>query len=304
MMRTLMLTSRVDELNIGVLVVAPEQKPKAVLQLAHGVCGCKERFLPFMEYMSDHGVACVASDHRGHGSSVWSKEDLGYMYRGGYLALVDDMRLVTEWIHYHYPDIPVYVLGHSMGSMAARVYVKYDDTDIDGLILCGSPSWNPSSRFARFVTGFLCLVGLDHMRMNRSQRVASNRYNKKFADEGYQAWTCSDPEVRESYAHDKDCNFILTANGSYNVMCLMGETYNDDKWSVSNPCLPIYFISGDDDPTMLSEDEFHNSAQHICDKGYINVSSALYPGMRHEVLSEIGKEEVWSDILTFMGIND
>ena len=298
------MTSRVDGLKIAVLVVEPEIAPKAVLQLSHGVCGRKERYLPFMEFMAQHGVVCVAGDHRGHGESVRSKEDLGYMYRGGYLALVDDMRMITEWIHSNYPDLPLFLLGHSMGSMAARVYAKYDDSEIDGMVMCGSPSWNPSSRFARIITGFMCMIGLGHVRMTWSQRITSNRYNRRFAAEGYQAWTCSDAEVRKSFVNDETCDFILTANGSYNMMCLMGETYNDDKWTVSNPCLPIYFISGTDDSTMLSEADFHSSIQHICDKGYVNVSSALYPGMRHEVLNEIGKEEVWNDILDFMNLND
>ena len=303
MKKIMKLTSRADGLEIGVLVVGPDTAPKAVLQLSHGVCGCKERFLPFMEFMAQNGVACVAGDHRGHGSSVRSRDDLGYMYRGGYIALVDDLRMITDWIHSNYPDVPVFLLGHSMGSMAARVYVKYDDSEIDGLVLCGSPSWNPASRLGRMVTGLMCLVGLSHVRMNGSQRLTSNRYNRRFASEGYQAWTCSDPEVRAAFAQNRDCDFVLTANGSYNVMCMMGETYNDDRWTVSNPYLPIYFISGDDDPMMLSEDKFHDSAQHICDKGYFNVSAALYPGMRHEVLNEIGKEEVWSDILDFMDKN-
>lgn len=296
--------SRADGLDIAVLVVEPDVMPKAVLQLSHGVCGRKERYLSFMEFMARNGVACVAGDHRGHGDSVRSKEDLGYMYQGGYIALVDDMRMITDWIHSTYPDVPVFLLGHSMGAMAARVYAKYDDSDIDGLVLCGSPSWDGTSRFARFVTALMCLAGLGHVRMTRSHHLASDKYNRKFAAEGYQAWICSDPEVRESFANDDKCNFVLTANGSYNMMCLMGETYNDDKWSVSNPCLPIYFISGEDDPTMLTEDDFHNSIQHMCDKGYSNVSSALYTGMRHEVLNEIGKETVWNDILDFMGLND
>ena len=140
--------------------------------------------------------------------------------------------------------------------------------------------------------------------MTRSQRITTDKYNKRFASEGYQAWTCSNPEVREVFIHDKSCDFVLTANGSYNMMCLMGETYNDDQWTVSNPYLPIYFISGEDDPTMLSEEDFHNSIQHMCDKGYINVTSALYGGMRHEVLNEIGKEAVWNDVLDFMGLSD
>lgn len=298
------LASRVDGLGIAVLVVEPDSAPKAVLQLSHGVCGRKERYLPFMEFMARHGVACVAGDHRGHGDSVRSNEDLGYMYRGGYIALVDDMRMITDWIHSNYPDVPLYLLGHSMGSMAARVYAKYDDSDIDGMVLCGSPSWDGTSRFARVVTALMCLIGLGHVRMTRSHRLASDKYNRKFASEGYQAWICSDPAVRESFANDEKCNFFLTANGSYNMMCLMGETYNDDKWSVSNPCMPIYFISGEDDPIMLTEDDFHNCILHMCNKGYTNVSSALYTGMRHEVLNEIGKEIVWNDILDFMGLND
>ena len=298
----LTLRSRIDDLDISVLVVSPEDKPKAVIQLAHGLCGCKERFIPMMEYMASRGVACVAGDHRGHGRSVRSVSDLGYMYKDGYMALVDDMRVITQWIHSTFPATPVYLVGHSMGSMAARVYTKYDDSQIDGLVLTGSPSWDPMSVVGRVLAGFLCMVGLSRMRMSFVQRMTSDRYNRPFASEGPQAWTCSDPEVRRSFQENSVCNFSLTANGSYNVMCMMRDTYADGRWTMSNPQLPIVFISGSDDPTMGSESKFHASAQHICDRGYTNVTSAIYPGMRHEVLNEIGKEEVWEDILDFMGL--
>ena len=79
MVKEMTLRSRVDDLPISVLVVAPDDEPKAVLQLAHGLCGCKERYMPFMEYMSMNGIACIAGDHRGHGKSVLSMDDLGYM---------------------------------------------------------------------------------------------------------------------------------------------------------------------------------------------------------------------------------
>ena len=79
MKTALTLNSDYDHVKLSVVVVAPEGRPDAVLQIAHGMCGNKERFLPFMEYMSEHGVACVACDHRGHGASVLSRDDLGYM---------------------------------------------------------------------------------------------------------------------------------------------------------------------------------------------------------------------------------
>ena len=79
------LDSAYDGLHLSVLMVRPEGDPEAVLQISHGVCGCKERYIPFMEYMAGHGVACVACDHRGHGDSVLSREDMGYMYKGDML---------------------------------------------------------------------------------------------------------------------------------------------------------------------------------------------------------------------------
>ena len=85
-------------------------------------------------------------------------------------------------------------------------------------------------------------------------------------------------------------------------MCMMEETYEQGKWTVSNPSMPVVFISGSEDPTMVSESKFHRAAQNFCDSGYTNVTSAIYPAMRHEVLNEIGKEELWDDILDFMGL--
>lgn len=302
MVNEMTLRSRYDDLGISVVVVRPAEEPKAVLQFAHGLCGCKEKYIPMMEYMSSQGIACVAGDHRGHGHSVRSFDDLGYMYDGGYMALVDDMRVITEWIHTSFPSKPVYLIGHSMGSMAARIYTKYDDSSIDGLIIAGSPSWNPFSRVGRVLSWLMCHVGLSHFRMSFVQRLTSGRYNRPFASEGVQAWTCSDPEVRREFQKNPLCNFVLTANGSYNLMCMMGETYASGRWAVSKPNMPVVFISGSDDPTMISEAKFHASAQNLCERGYMNVTSAIYPGMRHEVLNEIGKEEVWDDILDFMGL--
>ena len=105
MVSKMKMRSAYDDLDISVMVVRPEGAPRAVVQVVHGLCGCKERFLPFMEFMANKGVACVAGDHRGHGASVKSVDDLGYMYDGGYRALVDDMRMVTNWAHNEFPDI-------------------------------------------------------------------------------------------------------------------------------------------------------------------------------------------------------
>ena len=296
------IRSKHDNLNIAVCLTRPKSGPKAVLQLAHGMCGYKERFEPFMEYLAENGIACIASDHRGHGESVKSIKDFGYFYSGGYKALVQDMRDVATWGMNEFPGLPYYLLGHSMGSLAARVLVKQDDSALSGLIICGSPSWNPWSRFGRFLTGIFCMAGLGHSRPELLQKLTSSSYNRHFSSEGPEAWTCSDPEVRKIFTENPLCKFRFTMNGVNNLLKMMGETYDTKGWKVSQPMMPIRFISGELDPCMISEKKFHKAVWTMHKVGYEDISSSLYPDMRHEVLNEIDKEYVWNEIVDFITI--
>lgn len=294
---TFLMRSGYDGLDISVLVMMPESRPLAVLQLAHGMRGCKERFVPFMSYLSDHGVICVANDHRGHGQSVLTPEDRGYMYSGGYLALIEDMRMLTEWIHFRYPDLPVFILGQSMGSLAVRTYLKNYDDKVDGAFLCGSPGGGSMVEAALAFSRFLAVFRKGRFRPRLLQKLASHKYNRRFSSEGMNAWTCSDPVVRHDFLENPSCSFDFTANAIVALMSMMKESESSEGWHVSNPDMPVCFISGEDDPCMRGEDSLHRSAQLMADLGYRNVTSALYSGMRHEVLNEIGKEIVWADIL-------
>lgn len=299
--RRFILKSEYDSLPISVVAVMPDDaRACMVMQLSHGMCGCKERFLPFMEYMAENGVVCVANDHRGHGESIISVDDLGYMYDGGSSALVEDMAQVTSWIHKIYPEASVFLLGHSMGAMAARAYAKKHDELIDGLILCGNPAWNPFSKIAHTLTGALAFLGGGHIRPTFISDMMSGIYNRRFASEGTRAWTCSDPEVRRSFDENPHCNFVFTVNGMHNLLGLMIASYDNDGWQMHNPSMPVLFLSGGDDPCMKSESDFHAAPQAMCRHGYSNVSSALYGGMRHEILNEKEKENVWKDILLFI----
>ena len=296
----LKLKSSVDGMSLSAVLVEPDQqKPEAVLQIAHGLCGCKERYMPFMEYMADHGVACVACDHRGHGGSVRKKSDLGYM-DGGYKALVEDMKMVTDWTAKHFHDVPIVLLGHSMGSMAARIYAKKYDWELSGMILCGSPGYNNMARPAMLLTGFLCLFNDGRMRPVFLQEYTSSRFNRKFVSEGRLAWICSDSEVCKDMLSNPLTNFPLTANMMHNLLGMMVQTYSRRGWNVLNPELPVTFLSGEDDATMGGEKKLHDAAKMMARLGYNNVSAAIFSDMRHEILNEVDKEVVWDDIISFI----
>lgn len=301
--REFFVESAYDGLEISVLEVAPVEKPKAVVFLAHGLCGCKERFLPFMEYLAMNGVACVANDHRGHGSSIRNEEDRGYSYQGGAKAVVMDMEVVADYIGKQYRDIPVTLLGHSMGSLAARAFLKQNGGRLDKVVICGSPSPNPMAPIGRAIVNMMNKRDSGKRRPAILQKFTSTSYNRKFKHEGYQAWTCSDANVRQQFANDPRCNFTLTVDWAKTLMDLFKEAYGKKGWSVSNPEMPIVFMSGEDDPCMISIRSLERAIKQIGDCGYKDVRKVIYPQMRHEILNEIDKQRVWEDILAFINGN-
>lgn len=289
-----------DSLEISVLELRPQGEPEAVVYMLHGICGKKEKMLPLMEYLSDRGIACVASDHRGHGKSIRSEEDRGYAYQGGADAVVADVGAVVSKIKEDYPDIPLLLLGHSMGSLAARLYAFTCEDELSGLILCGSPSRNPMAPLGRFLIGTFYMGEEGRLRPEVLQSFASDKFNKRFKDEGYQAWTCSDPEVRKAFAEDPECNFRMTSDWGLTLLDMLDRTYSSQGVRIENPDMPVLFLSGEDDPCMIDEKSFSQAVDAMRKLGYRDVRSITYPGMRHEILVERDKHLVWEDILSFV----
>ena len=153
--------SRFDSLPIHYMVVMPE-RPKAVVQIVHGMCEYKERYTEFMRYLGAHGYATVIHDHRGHGESVKSKEDYGFFYSGGYRAMIDDINTVNEQIHGDFPGLPLFLLGHSMGALAVTSYLKRCPECIDGLVACGNPSYNNAAPVAKRLVRSMAMIRSIH----------------------------------------------------------------------------------------------------------------------------------------------
>lgn len=297
-MKSLKLKASADDLSLAVLVSEPEGSPKGVFQIVHGMCEHKERYVPFMEYLSAHGYVCVIHDHRGHGESVKTPDDLGFMYKGGWRAMVEDVREVSDWAKSQYPSLKHILLGHSMGSMVVRSFTKRYDGMIDTLFVCGCPSDNPAKSAGKFLADCFALFAGGHSRPKILQKLSFGSFNAPFAQEGYPvAWVCSDKQTLEEYHSDPLCMFQFTANGFSNLTALMKDCYSRKGWKVINPELPVHFISGAEDPCLVSEKAIGKAVDLMKQVGYKNTDLKLYEGMRHEILNETGKRQVWDDIL-------
>ena len=265
------IASESDGLEISILLCGPAAgTPKGIVQIVHGMCEHKERYIPFMEYLAANGFFSIIHDHRGHGESVRCSEDLGYFYEGGWTAMIDDIKAVTE-----------------------RVMIS-------GLIVCGSPSRNSGAGIGKLVARLYAARAGEKCRPKIIQTLAFGSFNRRFRHEGSpNAWVCSDPEIVRNYDADPLCNFQFTAHGFLNLFTIMQDAYSISGWRPRNPSMPVLFISGEDDPCLLSPKKFRQAVRTMQRAGYTDVRSRLYPSMRHEILNEKGKEAVWEDVLTF-----
>lgn len=294
--------SDADGLRISALSICPEEMPyKGVIQLVHGMSEHKERYEPFMEYMASLGYVTVIHDHRGHGQSVRSGDDLGYMYGGGADAMLADIASVNRQIREKFPDLPLILMGHSMGSLAVRAFAAEHDDCMDMLIVCGSPS-NRRARIAGSVIAKLegKLFGMRH-RSRLLEILSLGNYAARFSGEkNRNAWICSDPEVYQAYTDSELCGFTFTDDAYLALFQLMKRAYDVKHWNCTKPELPVLFISGSDDPCLGNVRQFAAAVQKMRDAGYRDVKGKLYPGMRHEILNEKDRERVFRDISVYI----
>lgn len=294
-------TSDFDGLKINALIAVPSGTVNGILQIVHGMCEYKERYLPFMDYLASEGFITVIHDNRGHGRSICSQEDLGFLYKNGGKGYVADIARLTRLVKEVYPDAPYFMMGHSMGSLGARCFIKEHDSELNGLIVTGCPCFGKFSSFARSINSALAQKLGSHYRSEKINAIAEATLNKPFIKENTDhAWICSDKEVVEKFNSDPMCNFIFTLNGYESLLYLFNETYSKRGWRVENPSLPIRFLSGKEDTCMLSEKKFFKAIGLLEKVGYESISHRLFDGMRHEILNEKNNAIVYKDIAKTM----
>lgn len=288
--------SYMDQLQLSVLVIEPDV-PKAVVQLLHGMSEHKERYVPLMEYLEGLGYACVIHDHRGHGNSVRGVEDYGYFYENGAHALVEDVNQVNRWIRRRYRNLPIFLIGHSMGSLIARVYLQQHDAALRGLILTGSPSKHWASSYGLILAKIMAKVYGDRAEGSWFYRFGNKRLLEHLnhtVDEF--AWIAADEETVNEYEADMRCGFRFTLNGFIGLFTLMKWVYGKYNWHLNQERLPILFLSGEDDPITDGEQKRKKTIEHLKKIGYRDVTDKVYKGMRHEILNETEYMKVYHDI--------
>lgn len=288
-----------------VTIAIPDSNIKiiGIIHFVHGMQEHRKRYQHVLEYFSQMGYICAISDMRGHGENITTKDDLGYFPKG-MSGLIQDVASFNEYLKKIYPGLPIILVGHSMGSLIVRAYLKKHPQDINALIVCGSPSLNTLARSGRTVINFLALFRGWKYRSSFVTNMVLGSFDKPFAKEGQKnAWLTRDGDKVDAFNRDSLCGVPFTLNGYKTLLSLMFYVYSRDGWKKKNPELPIMFISGGDDPCRINDKKWQDAVNLLKDVGYHNIFSKMYPHMRHELFNEIGNEEVFKDIVKFLEIN-
>lgn len=293
------IASKMDKTPLSVLMVTPDGAPKGLVQFSHGMAEHKERYLRVMCLLAAEGYASIIHDHRGHGESVRAQEDLGYFYPAGADGVTADLAQVNALLRRRFPGLKLVMVGHSMGSLAARAYAAEHGDTLDGLLLSGSPGYNAACGMGKALTWVLqgAHLGNDRARSKLMDAMLNGPFEKNFKGDSHFLWLSADRDNVRAYENDPLCGFGFTLNGYRALLTLMQRAY-DEKTRLPET-LPVRFMSGEDDPCALGHMGFDMARENIEKRGPKNVEAKMYPGLRHEIFNELS-DEVDNDLLKFV----
>ena len=290
--------------KIHARMFVPDAEPRAIVQIIHGIAEYIDRYDEFMSFLADNGIIAVGTDHLGHGKSIESEEQTGFFaYDNGWDYVVRDEEVLRLAMHENYPELPIIVFGHSMGSFMARtLLIRYPDAFnaaiISGTGNQGAALVNGGLFMGNLVTG---LKGAHHY-SKFLNNLAFGSYNKIYDNPKTEYdWLSRDEANVQKYIDDPLCGFIPSCSLFRDMMTGVKFITNKKNLTAMNKNMPVYFMSGDMDPVGECGKGVQKAYHNFLEAGMKDVSIKLYPGGRHEMLNEINKDEVYTDILAWLG---
>lgn len=280
----------------------PEGRPRAALQVIHGMNEYIDRYEPFADWLCARGILVAGDDHIGHGHSVESRDDLGFFgSENGWRNMVTDEHDLRLRLQSEYPGVPYVMLGHSFGSFLMRAYLSTQDlSGLSGSIVMGSAGSNPMLGPGLVLTRLIRAFKGERHRSRLISLMAFGSYCKRIKDPvNSYAWLSRDEDICLSAVKDSLYRFNFTAAGYEDVFRLL-RYVSSEEWYRSVPHeLPILICSGWDDPVGNYGKGPAEIADRLEAEG-CNISLVLYEAMRHEILNELEKLIVWDDMLGYI----
>lgn len=294
--------SRDNQSKIHGVKWIPETQPIGVLILVHGMAEHLDRYIPFAEFMCGNGWIVAGNEHLGHGGSVGDNPKGYFCRRDPATVVVRDVHRLKKTIQAEYPTLPIFIFGHSMGSLITRNYLTKYGSGVNGAIISGTLMM-PKATIAAM--GMLCklltlLQGGKHPSKLLSV-LAFGSYCKRIDNPKTEFdWLTTDDSIVERYMQDPNCGFMFTNNGFATLKELFARLYNNKLLSAIPKDLPVLFVYGEEDPCGSYGVDVVKVYEQYKELGIKDVARIAYPGDRHEILNEKDAGKVMNDILNWI----
>ncbi|MDT7599622.1 MAG: hypothetical protein QOK26_1699 [Pseudonocardiales bacterium] len=269
----------------GVTITAyrwdPTGSPAGVVQLTHGMGEHVRRYGELAAVLNARGLVVYGQDHRGHGATAGSPENYGVLGPDGWTELVADIGRLTDVIRADHPDLPLVLLGHSMGSFAVQQYLVDNSDRVSAAVLSGTAA-----------------IDLLEPALNLDEPMDLAVFNAAFAPARTDYdWLSRDDAQVDAYVADPRCGFGV--DGPSGKAMFVGARRPADPAELAKvrSDLPLYIAVGDADPVNGGLALLNPLVERYQAAGLADITVHVYPGARHEIFNETNRDVVNSDLV-------
>ncbi len=236
----------------------PDGDARAVLLVAHGYGEHSGRYANLVDFFVPRGFAVYALDHRGHGRSGGER-----VHVDSFDDYVVDLKTYFDRIREEERDIPVYLLGHSMGVSIVVSYAARYQHELAGLILSGAGTGRrgPSPAGAKQID--------------------------------LAATVSKDPAVVQAYRDDP---LVFHGTPPASRRRAMSDLLEAMPGRVRAIVLPVLIMAGSASP--LGDEEGSRMAYEQVSS--VDKTLKLYDGLMHEIFNELERDQVFADLLAWL----
>ena len=281
--------------------ISSSTTPQGVFIISHGMAEHIGRYKWLISNLINDGYHVISRDHRGHGTNISEKNNRGYFADiNGWLKVRDDLKETISYANNKFPNLPCFLLGHSMGSWIALSTLN-NKSSINALILSGSSKLPKLAIIANLIIAKLDII--INGKFNQSKIIDGltiRRFNSKYKpNRTPNDWISSDIESVDNYTNDPLCGFIVTSSLWLDLCKGLIMIFKKDYYSHLNKYLPILIISGEYDAAS-SNSKLSRQLYKFLSTIFNRVTLKIVKDARHEVFTEVNKLSSYNYMINFI----